>query len=121
MRSLVTVSDYKNYILEVLRRPKEEEPSGARYVVSIDMVGPSLAYFDPIGPQRAGGFVPLKYVPGIDPKLFREAARTLESEGVLVEYQAFHYESAGVTLRYVVGIPEREHEFMHSSRPHRAA
>lgn len=53
-------------------------------------------------------------IPGKKPELFAQAVRELEHEGVLVPYRLFEYVYAGVTLEYIVGLPERESEFARS-------
>jgi hypothetical protein len=113
MYELSTVADYKEMILATLKAPKEKDPSGKLWAIHIDYGGANFAYFCPV-PRHARGtdnFAVVRAMPGHNQALLTKAARELEHEGVLALYKQFEYEYAGATLEYIVGLPEREHEF----------
>lgn len=107
---LSTLDACKTSIVAILSTPKGADPSGVDYLLANEWGGYRLAYFDKFGFAKGKQFALIPHFPGLDGRLFDQAARELLEEGKIVQY-AYTPQWKGVSMQVVAGLPGREAEF----------
>jgi hypothetical protein len=108
MQVLTSVDDMKRELLEVLGHT--DANGSPVYAIQFSYGETCLAKYDRRSADR-GLFVPLPGIPYYDEKALTKAARELESQGKIISYSYHKQIERGMTLSYIVGLPQFEKLF----------